>query len=113
MKSFRSTARMTSKSSGSFQPPIVCDLNGFAGRGLVKAPNAWVRVLSRRVEGVSHCGVDGELGEYGPLIGWLSELGESGALAARLICTRIALGISFSASRSRKPAAGINTWEVS
>ena len=88
---------------------MVCDLNGFAGRGLVKALNAWARLLNRRIEGVSLCGEDGELGEHGPLIGWPSELGGSGALAARLICTRIAFGIAFSASRSSKPVAGINT----
>jgi len=92
---------------------MFCNLNGFAGRGLVKAPSAWVKVLSRRNEGDSQFGEDGELGEHGPLIGWSSELGESSALAARLSCTRIALGISFSASRSRLPRAGISTWEVS
>jgi hypothetical protein len=48
---------------------MFCDLNGFAGRGLVKAPSAWVRELNRRIGDVSDCGEDGELGEHGPLIG--------------------------------------------
>lgn len=91
---------------------MFCDLNGFAGRGLLKAPSAWARVLNRRIEGVSLCGEDGESGEHGPLIGWPSELGESAALASRLSCTRIALGIAFSASLSSKPAARVNTWKV-
>jgi len=87
---------------------MVCDLNVFAGRGLVKPPSAWAKVLNRRVEGDSHCGEDGELGELGPLIGWSSELGDSEALAARRSCTRVALGISFSASRSRIPGVVIS-----
>jgi hypothetical protein len=57
-------------------------------------------VLIRRVEGTSLRGEDGELGELGPLIG---ESSDSEALAARLSCTRIALGISFSALSSRIP----------
>jgi len=87
---------------------VLCDLKGFAGRGLVKAPSAWVMVLNRRVGVVSLCGELGEPGELGPLIGWSLELGDSGALAARLICTRIALGIVSSASRSRTPEARIS-----
>ena len=92
---------------------MVCDLNGFAGRGLLKAPRAWLRVPNRRIEGDSLCGEVGEPGEHGPLIGWPSEVGESAALASRLSCTRIALGIAFSASFSSKPVAGISTWKVS
>ena len=84
---------------------MFCDLKGFSGRGLVKAPSAWVMELNRRVEGASLRGGDGELGELEPLIGWLSEFGDSVALAARLSCTRIAFGISFSASSSRTPGA--------